>query len=61
MDKKEFVLTKKIAKHGKQSILVIPRMLEQELKPRTMVKVTIEILREAEIAAEILEVQDESA
>jgi hypothetical protein len=48
MEKKEFILTKKIAKHGKQSILVIPRMLEQELKPRTMVKVTIEILREVE-------------
>jgi len=56
MEKKEFILTKKIAKHGTQSILVIPRMLEQELKPRTMVKVTIEILREAEIP----EVQNES-
>ena len=26
---KEFVITKKIAKHGNQSIIVIPRILEQ--------------------------------
>lgn len=50
MEKKEFTLTKKIAKHGSQSILVIPRMLESELKPKTIVKVTIEVLREAENA-----------
>ena len=48
MEKKEFTLTKKIAKHGNQSILVIPRILESELKPRTIVKVTIEILKEAD-------------
>jgi len=48
LDKKEFTLTKKIAKHGTQSILVIPRMLESELKPKTIVKVTIEIIKEAE-------------
>jgi len=48
MDKKEFTLTKKIAKHGSQSIIVIPRMLEETLKPRTIVKVTIEVLQEAE-------------
>ena len=41
---KQFVLTKKIAKHGSQSIIVIPRMLEKELKPKTIVKITIDIL-----------------
>jgi hypothetical protein len=45
---KEFVLTKKIAKHGSQSIIVIPRILEEELRPRTVVKITIEVLKEAE-------------
>ena len=50
MNTKQFTLTKKIAKHGKQSILVIPRVLEQELKPKTIVKVTIEVLQEAEDA-----------
>lgn len=42
---KQFTLTKKIAKHGSQSIIVIPRMLEDELKPRTIVKLTIDILK----------------
>lgn len=44
MDTKQFVLTKKIAKHGTQSIIIIPRILEQELKPKTIVKLTIEVL-----------------
>lgn len=43
---KQFTLTKKIAKHGSQSIIVIPRMLEDELKPQTIVKLTIDILKE---------------
>ena len=43
---KQFTITKKIAKHGSQSIIVIPRMLESVLKPKTIVKVTIDILME---------------
>lgn len=43
---KQFTLTKKIAKHGSQSIIVIPRILEHELKPKTIVKVTIDVLEE---------------
>lgn len=42
---KQFILTKRIAKHGSQSIIVIPRMIEDELKPRTIVKLTIDILK----------------
>jgi hypothetical protein len=45
---KQFTLTKKIAKHGSQSIIVIPRLLEDELKPSTIVKITIDVLKEAE-------------
>jgi hypothetical protein len=45
---KQFTLTKKIAKHGSQSIIVIPRILEDELKPSTIVKLTIDVLKEAE-------------
>jgi len=41
---KQFVLTKRIAKHGTQSIIVIPRMLEKELKPKTIIKITIDVL-----------------
>ena len=44
--KKTFVITKKIAKHGSQSIIVIPRVLENELKPGTITQISIEILRE---------------
>jgi len=47
MNNTQFVLTKKIAKHGSQSIIVIPRMLEKDLKPKTIVKITIDILEEA--------------
>ncbi|MBI2653475.1 hypothetical protein HYX02_01555 [Candidatus Woesearchaeota archaeon] len=45
---REFVITKKIAKHGSQAIIVIPRVLEDELKPQTLVKLTIEVLKKPE-------------
>ncbi|MBT3865701.1 hypothetical protein HOF78_01210 [Candidatus Woesearchaeota archaeon] len=45
---KQFTITKKIAKHGKQAIIVLPKILESELKPKTIVKVTIDIIKEAE-------------
>jgi len=41
---KKFILTKKIAKHGSQAILVIPRALEGQLKPKMLVQVTIEVV-----------------
>ena len=44
---KQFVLTKKIAKQGKQAVIVVPKLLQDELKPNTMVKLTIDILKEA--------------
>lgn len=44
----QFVITKKIAKHGKQAIIVIPRVLEHKLKPGTITKITLDILEEAE-------------
>ena len=45
---KSFVITKKIAKHGEQAVIVIPKFLQQDLKPKTIVEVKIEIIREAE-------------
>ena len=42
--KTEYTITKRIAKHGSQAIIVIPRILEQSLKPGTIAKVTIEVL-----------------
>ncbi|MBI2659105.1 hypothetical protein HYX05_03345 [Candidatus Woesearchaeota archaeon] len=48
MELNEFVITKKVAKHGTQAIIVIPRVLEGELKPHTLVKLTIEVLKRPE-------------
>lgn len=43
---KSYTITKKIAKHGSQAIIVIPRLLEEELKPGTIAKITIDVLRQ---------------
>jgi len=45
MDTDKFTITKRIAKHGKQSIIVIPKLLQDDLKPNTIVKLTIEVLQ----------------
>jgi len=44
---KSFTITKRIAKHGSQAIIVIPRILETHLKPGTITQVTIDVLEEA--------------
>ena len=44
----QFTITKRIAKHGTQSIIVIPRILENDLRPGTIAKVTIDVLDEAQ-------------
>jgi len=44
MNTNQFTITKKIAKHGKQAIIVVPKLLEQHLKPGTVVELKIEIL-----------------
>lgn len=45
---KNFTITKRISKHGNQSIIVIPKFLSNELKPKTIVEVKINIIKEAE-------------
>jgi hypothetical protein len=45
---KTFIITKRIAKHGTQAIIVVPRLLEEDLKPGTIVKVTLDVLKEVE-------------
>jgi len=42
----KFVITKRVAKHGSQAIIVIPRILEQHLKPGTVAQLTIEIVQD---------------
>ncbi|MBS3074071.1 hypothetical protein J4447_01305 [Candidatus Pacearchaeota archaeon] len=44
MTSKKFSLTKRIAKHGSQAIIVIPRFLENKLKPGTIVKLAIDVI-----------------
>jgi hypothetical protein len=41
---KQFTITKKIAKHRSQAIICIPEVLKNELKPGTLIQVTIEII-----------------
>jgi hypothetical protein len=41
---KTFMITKKIAKHGKQAIIIIPKMLQQMLKPDTVVQLQIKVI-----------------
>lgn len=43
---KQFIITKKIAKHGSQAIIVIPRILEKQLKPGTIVKLTMDVVED---------------
>ncbi|MBU4069654.1 MAG: hypothetical protein KJ646_01605 [Nanoarchaeota archaeon] len=45
-NKKSFTITKKIAKHGSQSIIIIPRILESKLKPGTIIELGINIVQE---------------
>jgi hypothetical protein len=48
MENKEFTITKKIAKHGSQAVIIIPRLLERELSPGIIAKITIEIIERGE-------------
>ena len=43
---KEYTIRKKIAKHGENSIIVIPKLFKEELKPKTIVEINIKILGE---------------
>jgi hypothetical protein len=39
-----FIISKKIAKHGSQAIIVLPKILEEQSKPGTLARVTIEVI-----------------
>ncbi len=44
METKQYILRKKIAKHGDNSIIVIPKLLRDDLKPKTIVEITIKVI-----------------
>lgn len=41
---KQFNIRKKIAKHGENSIIVIPKLLQGELKPKMIVDIQIKVV-----------------
>jgi hypothetical protein len=43
-NQRQFTITKRIAKHGDQAIIVIPKLIEEHLKPGTIVELRIEII-----------------
>lgn len=45
---KSYTITKRIAKHDKQSVILIPKYLQSELRPKTIVEIKINIVKEAE-------------
>jgi len=45
---REFKITKKIAKHGSQAVIIVPRVLEPHLKPGTVAEVNIKVLEGVE-------------
>ncbi|MBI4017048.1 MAG: hypothetical protein HY363_05140 [Candidatus Aenigmarchaeota archaeon] len=45
---KLYTITKRIAKHGNQSIIVIPKVIEKYLKPGVVAEVRITVLGEVE-------------
>jgi len=40
----QYIITKRIAKQGKHMMILIPSYLKENLKHKTLVKVTIDIL-----------------
>ena len=48
MSQKQYIITKRIAKQGNKAVICIPSLLHEELKPSTVVKVTIDVIKEAE-------------
>ena len=45
---KSFSIRKKIAKHGDNSIIVIPKLLQGELRPKMIVDIQINVVEEME-------------
>ena len=45
---KQFRITKKIAKQGNKSVILVPKLLNQHLKPGTIVELTIRTVEEDE-------------
>jgi antitoxin component of MazEF toxin-antitoxin module len=40
----QFTITKRIAKHGEQAVIIIPKILEEQLKPGTIVEINLQMM-----------------
>ena len=49
---KQFTITKRIAKHGAQAVIVIPSILKDKINHGMLVKVTIDIIGENKFVEE---------
>jgi len=47
-NQKYFQIRKKIAKHGCNSIIVIPKLLQGELRPKMIVDIQIKVVEDVE-------------
>jgi hypothetical protein len=45
-EQKSFSIRKKIAKHGENSIIVIPKLLQGELRPKMVVDIQIKVVED---------------
>ena len=41
---KQFTITKRIAKHGKQAVIIIPNLLQEFIFPGILAKITLEVI-----------------
>ena len=42
--KQKYTITKKISKHGEQAVIVIPKLLQDILKPGSIAEISITLL-----------------
>ena len=48
MKEKQYIITKRIARQGDKRMILLPSLLKDELRTGTIVKVTIDVIKEAE-------------
>ena len=44
MKSKTYIITKKIAKHGSQAVIIVPALLQSQLCPGTLVQVILDVI-----------------
>jgi len=46
METEQIIITKKIAKHGKQAVIILPKFLEHRLYPGILAQISISIIEQ---------------